>query len=67
MALPNPEVYITEAELCEWFGVSRNYMGGLRRTGKLTGWLKFGHRYAYRRDDLDRIERVVGSRYSGVA
>ncbi|MFC0041055.1 helix-turn-helix domain-containing protein [Actinomadura rayongensis] len=64
MPLPDPDLYITENELCGRFGVSRNYLGGLRRAGKLTGWLKFGNRYAYRRDDLDRIEKSFASRWS---
>lgn len=61
MPTPDPDLYITEKELSARFGVSRNYLGGLRRSGKLTGWRKFGTRYVYRRDDLDRIEAGFAS------
>ncbi|MEV4252618.1 helix-turn-helix domain-containing protein [Spirillospora sp. NPDC049652] len=64
MALPDPELYITEKDLCDRFGVSRNYVGNLRRSGKLTGWRKFGHRYVYRREDLDRIEQGFATRWA---
>lgn len=63
MATPNAERYITETELCAYFGVSRNYVGGLRRAGVLTGWRKFGHRYVYLREDLERIEKVFTTRW----
>ncbi|ROO88753.1 hypothetical protein EDD29_6432 [Actinocorallia herbida] len=64
MPLPDPDLYITEKELTERFGVSQNYLGTLRRAGKLTGWLKFGHRYVYRRADLDRIEQVFATQWA---
>lgn len=64
MPTPDASRYVTEAELCELFGVSRNTMGKLRRTGKVTGWLKLGHRYAYLREDIPRIEQVFTSQWT---
>lgn len=63
MPTPDADLYITEKDLSARFGLSRNYVGDLRRRGKLTGWLKFGHRYVYRRADLDRIEQVFATRW----
>lgn len=61
MPMPNADLYITEKDLAARFGLSRNYVAQLRRRGKLTGWLKLGHRFAYRCADLDRIEQVFAT------
>jgi hypothetical protein len=55
--LPDPELYITEAQLAERFGCNRDSLYELRSQGRLP-FLRISNRIVYRRKDLDRIEAV---------